>query len=73
MIIQEIKDLSLKEWSDLQTNASNWNERHKDHVQRIREETSYSYPPSGSDMLRPELWKGAHWNWFFESLPQKPV
>lgn len=22
--------------------------------------------PSGSDLFRPELWKGCHWVWFFK-------
>jgi hypothetical protein len=44
-----------------------WHRKHSEHVRSLlssRDDLDYSYPPSGSDVLHPELWKGAHWRWF---------
>lgn len=47
--------------------ARAWYEEHRAHVDRMC--TAYAgpaYPPSGSDCIRPELWKPAHWKWLLE-------
>lgn len=40
-----------------------WKAKHEDHVKRLMKSNRYMYAPSGSDVLHPELWTGAHWNW----------
>jgi hypothetical protein len=62
---QQYNSLNNEEKTNISIKALNWYKEHKDHVKKImQEEKKYSYSPSGSDMFRPELWKGAHWNWF---------
>ena len=44
--------------------AMEWYDEHRKHVNSLL--LAYSgprYPPSGSDCLRPELWKPGHWGW----------
>jgi len=43
-----------------------WYARHAQHVKSLERSSTGSYPPSGSDCSRPDLWKGAHWAWFEE-------
>jgi len=45
--------------------ACDWYGAHRAHVDRLTEICDASCPATGSDMSRPELWTGAHWNWFF--------
>lgn len=41
---------------------------HKEHVDRIVANTRVDgYAPTGLDATHPELWKGAHWKWFFSA------
>lgn len=43
-----------------------WRDEHTDHVQHLlnsRDGDSLAYPPSGSNMLHPELWRAPHWRW----------
>lgn len=45
-----------------------WYRQHREHVDRMVRLRSplrfcLMYPPSGSDCLRPELWKPSHWRW----------
>jgi len=54
----------MSKWMD---NAKKWRFLHSDHVGGLMDGTRASYPPSGSDCHRPELWKGAHWNWLFRT------
>lgn len=46
--------------------AFEWQKSHEEHVTKLLKtnDFDYSYPPSGSDLLHPELWKAAHWRWF---------
>ena len=47
--------------------AQAWYKKHQPHVERlIASQERYSFPPHGSDCLRPELWKAASWIWFRE-------
>lgn len=46
----------------------NWYKEHEDHVHDLIKDTEISVKPSGSDLLKPELWKDIHWNWFFEEI-----
>jgi hypothetical protein len=54
----------MSEWMD---NAKKWRFLHADHVARLMAGERASYEPTGSDRIRPELWKAAHWNWLFRS------
>ena len=43
-----------------------WYREHKQYVDNIM--TPYVdviYAPSAEDISKPELWKAAHWKWFF--------
>lgn len=44
-----------------------WWNKHASYVARLIVGCSDSYRPVGSDMIHPELWKAAHWNWFIET------
>lgn len=48
----------------MKSNARKWYWDHIEHVDGIMAATKEAYAPSGSDIMRPELWKGAHWRWF---------
>lgn len=46
--------------------ARAWRDEHTDHVQRLLNSTDGAcliYPPSGSDVVHPELWRPPHWRW----------
>jgi len=48
--------------------AEQWQRKHSDHVKRLLSGclSGYgTYEPTGSDASSPELWKPAHWRWFF--------
>lgn len=58
-------DLTTEEKREIRKKAKEFYDAHKAHVVSIY----LAYPtvgiaPSGSDMFRPELWKGMHWRWF---------
>lgn len=57
-------DLNDAERKEMLTKATAWQTKHNEHVKRLIKEADTSYPPSGSDMFHPELWKRAHWKWF---------
>jgi hypothetical protein len=52
-----------REW---RFSANEWYSGHSKHVERLLQEESTSYPPSGSDCGKPELWKSGHWRWHFK-------
>jgi hypothetical protein len=43
--------------------AREWREKHRVHVDEITRGGHIYYPPSGSDIFRPELWKPPMWRW----------
>ena len=48
--------------------ATKFFEEHRAYVETLVSSTKMSYPPTlTEDKSRPELWKGAHWNWFLGS------
>ena len=69
----------MKKFSDLTEDqqvsvlhaAAEWQESQFEHVQELRQSTQHSYPPSGSDIFHPELWKAAHWRWFNGRMQKK--
>lgn len=44
--------------------AMSWYREHLHHVVGLVKNQFVGYPPSGSDLFRPELWTSAHWKWF---------
>lgn len=48
----------------LHTRATLFMSEHREHVKALIRAAEYSYPPSGSDRFKPELWKEAHWKWY---------
>jgi hypothetical protein len=58
-------DLTIDEKREIRKKAREWYENHKAHVQAIYSKSRHvGIAPCGSDMFRPELWKGIHWRWF---------
>lgn len=45
--------------------AREWYNAHSHHVDALMAGCDKSYPMSGSDIGRPELWKAAAWNYLF--------
>lgn len=67
----------MKKWQDLNKeekefcskSAIDWYQKHKHHVDQLtRKYNDAGYAPSGSDMFNPELFKPAHWKWFFSEI-----
>lgn len=46
--------------------AKKWRSKHFTHVLSLVVRGDATYPPSGSDVIRPELWKASHWKWLQE-------
>lgn len=70
--MKNYQDLTSEERSEIQSKADAYYSAHTQHVDRLINYTEYSYAPSGSDMFRPELWKEAHWRWYFK-VPEGKV
>lgn len=51
---------------DWAAKAGLWYKDHKAYVDRLLKSTHNLYPPTGSDLYEPALWKAAHWAWFLE-------
>ncbi len=49
--------------------AKEWRDNHSHHVSKLVDSVTISYPPSGSDRGRPELWKAEHWKWLENICP----
>lgn len=64
--MQQVQDLTRQERDRLKNKALDWYNTHEKHVTELIRSGDNDYPPSGSDMLKPELWKPAHWRWFFK-------
>ena len=69
--MQNFDELSQQDRLTAIMRASQWRKEHLEHVKRLMSDTG-TYPPSGSDIDRPELWKPAHWRWFETLVPIKP-
>lgn len=50
--------------------GNEWYNKHTEHVNKLVQNVTISVPPSGVDVLSPELWKPMHWRWFFDVLAQ---
>jgi hypothetical protein len=58
---------SKAEQAAIQTAGKEFLSAYTDHVRAITKESHFTVPPTGSDLFRPELWKGMHWRWFLET------
>jgi hypothetical protein len=50
--------------------AAQWYRQHVYHVERVinsANTTQGTYPPTGSLVIQPSLWRAPHWRWFFDS------
>jgi hypothetical protein len=51
--------------------AREWYEAHKNHVSNLMRQATKrgatGFEPTGSDVIRPDLWKAEHWLWFKKS------
>jgi hypothetical protein len=43
--------------------AAVWRAEHEQHVSGLIASDGPAYPPCGSDLMRPELWRPPHWRW----------
>ena len=67
-ILEQMKELSQPVLTEAQEQAAViWLQAHADHVQKLKLSTVESFPPTlAEDKNNPALWKGGHWNWFFD-------
>lgn len=56
------------EQQEIKAAAEKFFSAHKNHVAEISKDTEHVVAPSGSDLFRPELWKGIHWLWYFKTF-----
>lgn len=56
--------LSQEDKNEIVSKAQEYRVDHRKHVDDLISDASGWYAPNGSDLLRPELWKPAHWKWF---------
>ena len=57
-----------KFWKDGSERGQEWYKKHKGHVDKLIASDNHSIEPSKEDINNPELWKGCHWNWYFETI-----
>lgn len=62
--MKEYDELNLHEKTQVYNNAFTFLHDHADHVHSLFTKKTKGIAPSGSDMFKPELWKGIHWAWF---------
>lgn len=62
--MKRFEDLNQEDKNEVVCKAHDWQREHKAHVDRLVDDASCWYAPSGSDMHHPERWKPAHWKWF---------
>lgn len=62
-----------QEVTDPVTKAWRWYEKHKEHVDRIMNETTVSHPPCREDLWHPEIWKAASWRYLIKEHPHLAV
>lgn len=63
----QFKEVNFNQRKEIYNNAHNFLHDHADHVHSLFDKDTPPIAPSGSDMFKPELWKGIHWIWFFTS------
>lgn len=64
--MKQFTNLTEAEKDQIKVSALSWWSKYSDCVEeRMKEAKTDQVAPSGSDLFRPELWKGIHWRWFF--------
>jgi hypothetical protein len=59
------EQLTVEQKREIRVKARAYYDAHKPHViSMYLSKKTVGIAPSGSDMFRPELWKGIHWRWF---------
>lgn len=61
----EWHELSREDKDKVLETAAKWCNDHTEHVNTLIDSAKEAIPPSGSDLFRPELWKGIHWLWYW--------
>lgn len=64
--MRTFKDLNTEEKLNMYNTAHNFLHDHCEHVHSLFDKKTPAIAPSGSDMFKPELWKGIHWAWFVD-------
>lgn len=60
----QFSELNREQRKEIYDKAFTFMHDHTDHVHSLFDKNTPSVAPSGSDMFKPELWKGIHWVWF---------
>lgn len=63
--MRQFIELNLDDQQVVIQNAMMFSFMHKRHVRVLTHKEENAVAPSGSDMFKPELWKGIHWKWYF--------
>lgn len=59
-------DLTPDQFAEVVDHGQLWYNEHEEHVNSmITGCLGAAYPPVGSDIFKPELWKSPHWFWFY--------
>ena len=67
-VVIEFESLNENDKERVVNRGYKWRLKYKRRVaQLISAADGHCYPPSGSDLNHPELWKPAHWRWFYEA------
>lgn len=53
--------------------ARTWYREHRMHVNKMLSTPGTRVEPTGSDAIRPELWKDIHWRWFMTLEVEKQL
>jgi hypothetical protein len=61
------EDLTYDECLEIYNKAFTFMHNHSEHVHNSFNSKTPEVAPSGSDLFKPELWKGIHWRWFIYS------
>lgn len=64
LVVVKYSEMSSFEKLDVITNGLRFFFIHRDHIAKFMFGIDEVVIPSGSDLMRPELWKPQHWKWF---------
>lgn len=72
--MRQFQDLTLTEILKMSELANEYYAKHTSHVNRLYKTCKHlGVSPSGSDLMKPELWKGVHWRWYSNRFSNKSV
>ncbi len=66
--ISEFDSLSPEIRSLIFEKACDWFYLHENEITIAMNNEFVDYPPSGTDIYMPEVWKGVHWKWFMRLI-----